>query len=91
MDEGKLFPKHKGNPSGQDGPKDQPMGEVYGVIHLPFLPSYCVLCNSHKPPPKFSTLQRSESLDEGTGAGVDGEADHELPSAILATCFLLAP
>jgi len=52
------------------------MREVYGIIHLPFLLSYRVLSDSHKPPPQFSTLQRSESLDEGTGASVDGVADH---------------
>ena len=67
------------------------MREVDGVIHLPFLLSYCVFCRPHKPPPKFGTLQGGESLNEGTGASVDAEADHEFPSAILATCFLLAP
>jgi len=56
------------------------MGKVNGVGHLPFLLSYCVLCRSHKPSPKFGTLQRSESLNEGTGSSVDGEADHFFPS-----------
>jgi len=59
------------------------MGEVDGVIHLPFLLSYCVLCNPHKPSPKLSTLQRSESLNEGTGASVDGVADHDALSMVM--------
>ena len=42
----------------------------------PNLLSYCVIFDSSCPPPRLCSLKRFEAEEEGTGSGVDAEADH---------------
>ena len=57
-------------------PRIKPCAKYTALLISPYLLSYCVSLWTHKRTPSFRLFDCGESAYEGTGAGVDGEADH---------------